>query len=202
MSMPFFFASTTSSAVFARVVKMPTSVVSLCLGSPALAGFQSPMRYHASPGWSSVWNKSSVATPYSAHCAMYLSTRRPMPAFARPMKNTRAPSTIAPAAAPSGAEKLKSPEAGAKAFGVTTPPDRREDPEAPARLARPPSATRLAPYDVLADSEEAVDMGSDERACGSGLDDANGVSLRGRTCCQLDDPFFSPISPFGSTCRP
>jgi hypothetical protein len=60
----------------------------------------------------------------------------------------------------------------------------------------------LAPYDVLADSEEAVDMGSDERACGSGLDVANGVSLRGRTCCQLDDPFFSPISPFGSTCRP
>ena len=196
MSMPFFFASAASSAVFARVVKMPTSVVSECFGSPALAGFQSPMRYHASPGWSSVWNKSSVATPYSAHCAMYLSTRRPMPAFARPMKNTRAPSTIAPAAAPSGAEKLKSPEAGAKAFGVTTPPDRREDPEAPARLARPPffSATRLAPYDALADSEEAVDMGSDERACGSGLDDASVLAVEeAARAANWTTPFFCEI---------
>ena len=47
---PFDSHSVTNSCVLARVVRMPTSVVSLCLGSPALAGFQSPIRYHASPG--------------------------------------------------------------------------------------------------------------------------------------------------------
>eukprot|EP00982_Pelagococcus_subviridis_P001636 13011-Pelagococcus_subviridis.AAC.2 len=52
--------------------------------------------------------------PYSSHFAAYFSTRRPMPAFARPMRRTRAPRTMPPAAAPSGAEKEKSPAAGEK----------------------------------------------------------------------------------------
>ena len=50
VEIPFDSHSITNSCVLARVVRMPTSVVSLCLGSPALAGFQSPIRYHASPG--------------------------------------------------------------------------------------------------------------------------------------------------------
>lgn len=50
VEIPFDSHSFTNSCVLARVVRMPTSVVSLCLGSPALAGFQSPIRYHASPG--------------------------------------------------------------------------------------------------------------------------------------------------------
>ena len=50
VEIPFDSHSFTNSCVLARVVRMPTSVVSLCLGSPVLAGFQSPIRYHASPG--------------------------------------------------------------------------------------------------------------------------------------------------------
>ena len=50
VSIPFAAHSAMSSWVFARVVRIPTRVVSLCLGSPALAGCHSPIRYHASPG--------------------------------------------------------------------------------------------------------------------------------------------------------
>ena len=88
-----------------------------------LGGFQSPMRYHASPGWSSTWYRSSTAMPYSRHFSRYLSTLRPMPALARPMKKARAPMTMAPAAAPSGAVAQIAP--GGSKLRITSAPRRR-----------------------------------------------------------------------------